>query len=77
MHEMPDEWQAQMAVLLHQWDASWGNVPDEFSVGVEVRAHRGGGRLVPMPEILGNYRHPESDTLRSWMTPAPDRLEAS
>lgn len=68
MHEMPDEWQAKMAELLHEWDAAWDNVPEEFGVGFQVRASRGGGRLVPMPEILVNYRHPDSKTIQSWLT---------
>ena len=69
MHEMPDDWQGRMAALLHEWDEAWSNAPEDVSVGFQVRACRGGGRLVNMPDVLVNYRHPESDRIRSWMTP--------
>lgn len=68
MHHMPDEWQAKMAELLNEWSVAWANAPDEVSVGTRVSAHRG-GRFVKMPEILCNYRHPDSETIRSWMAP--------
>lgn len=68
MHEMPDEWQAKMAELLHQWDDAWDytKLPNHLKVDLEVRAKRN-GRLVELPEDLTNYRHPDSEVIRTWM----------
>jgi len=58
-HEMPDQWQADMARLLSEFDATFPNSP----VGqTQVRAKRGA-----LPEWITNYRHPqrsEIDTAR-------------
>jgi hypothetical protein len=54
MHEMPDEWQAKMAVLLNEWDKTWdtSNLP---SPHVQLKAN---GKFVKTPEFLIAYRHP-------------------
>lgn len=68
MHEMPDEWQAKMAALLEEWDDTWTKVPSDVSLNTCVSVRKG-NRYVKMPSILCNYRHPDSETIRSWMTP--------
>jgi hypothetical protein len=56
MHEMPDEWQAKMAVLLDEWDAAWdwGNCGFD---GTHVSVKRA-NKFVRMPEWLIQYRRP-------------------
>lgn len=68
MHEMPDDWQARMAALLHEWDATWdySKLPDYVKVDLEVRAKKN-GRLIALPEDLTNYRHPDSEVIQRWM----------
>jgi hypothetical protein len=61
MHAMPDEWQGQMAALLEEYDAAYTNLPD---IGSTVRATRG-GRLVAMPELYTNYRHPRREEIEA------------
>ena len=55
MHEMPDEWQGEMARLLREADAAFPGV----ELHTTVRATNRDGRLVPMPRWLLNYRHPD------------------
>lgn len=59
MHEMPDEWQRQMASLLEQYNAAFTRLPN---IGCTVRATRG-GKLVEMPEVYTNYRHPDREEI--------------
>lgn len=54
LHAMPDEWQDRMAVLLQEYEAAFPNQPD---FGTSVRLTRN-GKLVPIPEWVANYRHP-------------------
>jgi hypothetical protein len=61
MHEMPDEWQGKMADLLDEYDATFRNLPD---LGSTVRATRQ-GRIVPMPEVFKNYRHPNRSEIEA------------
>ena len=59
MHEMPDEWQAKMAELLEQYTETFTNLPD---IGCAVRATHD-GKLVEMPTVYTNYRHPRRDEI--------------
>ena len=56
MHEMPDEWQGKMAVLLNEYDEAFPNKPD---IGSRVQVTDLNGRLIPCPAWLKNYRHPD------------------
>jgi hypothetical protein len=55
MHDMPDDWQARLAVLLDEWDAAH---PHKAGFEFKVMAMRE-GRLVPMPGWLLRYRQPD------------------
>lgn len=55
VHEMPDEWQAQMAKLLGEWDVVYQNKPN-LDTCVTIRRN---GRMCKMPAYLTNYRHPD------------------
>jgi hypothetical protein len=59
MHQMPDDWQRQMAALLEEYNATFTNLPD---IGATVRATRD-GKLVPMPDVYTNYRHPRREEI--------------
>jgi hypothetical protein len=58
MHEMPDEWQAKMAALLEEWDATWDWSRQQHFNGVSVRLTYD-KKLVRTPEWIMNYRHPD------------------
>lgn len=60
MHEMPDDWQARMAELLNEWDATWVNQPN-ITTSVNIRSN---GRFVRV-EALNNYRHPDRPFFKS------------
>jgi hypothetical protein len=61
MHEMPDEWQEQMAALLEQLSETFPNAPlDEIHVSVKER-----GKFVSMPDWIG-YRYPDKEALDSF-----------
>lgn len=55
MHEMPDQWQADMARLLSEMDEQFPNSPVGEAV---VRARRGS-----WPDWLLNYRHPQKSEI--------------
>jgi hypothetical protein len=64
MHEMPDDWQKQMAVLMERFDAEF---PEWTEQHLFVTAKRK-GKFEALPEVLCNYRHPnraDIDALRS------------
>lgn len=61
MHDMPDDWQARMAVLLEEFDAVYRNVP-LYDVQVQLKR---GGRYVPMPDWI-SYRHPARATIETF-----------
>lgn len=67
MHDMPDEWQAKMAALLEEWDATWVN-PPHLRTRVTLVSH--GGKLMKMHDWLP-YRHPDNETLASFKEPKP------
>jgi hypothetical protein len=56
MHAMPDLWQRRMATLLKEWDDTW-QWGDDID-GCRAQATKA-GRLVPMPDYIINYRHPD------------------
>lgn len=61
MHEMPDEWQAKMAVLLDEFHDTYRNAPDlDYSVSLSQR-----GKFVRLPDWL-NYRHPDVNEIESF-----------
>ena len=60
MHAMPDEWQADMARLLKEYDAAFPNLP---LLGTSVSAKDAYGHFVRMPEWVGAYRHPDHDAI--------------
>ena len=55
MHEMPDEWQMQMAELLNEWDETWDSdeLPEPFVTA------RKNSKFTKWPRWLLNYRHPD------------------
>lgn len=55
MHEMPDDWQRDMARLLHEYHKAFPNQPD---LGTSVKATTLSGKLTKMPHWVGEYRHP-------------------
>ncbi len=55
MHAMPDEWQAKMAELLHEYDDTF-NTDDLPNSIVQARRN---GKLTRWPEWLLRYRHPD------------------
>lgn len=60
-HEMPDEWQGQMAKLLDEYFAKWQGL-DDAEINFQVLSHVRGKR-VSMPRWLLNYRHPDRDEI--------------
>lgn len=67
MHEMPDDWQARMAVLLHEFDDiyNWPESIDRLTVSVKR-----GNKFAPMPAWLA-YRHPDIATIESFKRKTP------
>lgn len=59
MHEMPDDWQRRMAVLLEEYEDAFPNQPD---LGTRVQCVRG-NRLSKFPEWLLNYRRPDESEI--------------
>lgn len=55
MESMPPEWQQRMAVLLNDYEDA---LPNQPGYGTTVRITQN-GRLVPTPDWLTNYRHPD------------------
>lgn len=62
MHEMPDEWQAKMADLLEQYDATFDR--SDFH-DCKVMAVRDDGKFTRWPEWFLNYRRPDVDQVNS------------
>lgn len=57
MHEMPDDWQKRMAVLLEEMDSAF---PTWGAGGQLYVTAKKSGRFIPLPEWLCNYRRPDS-----------------
>lgn len=68
MHEMPDAWQARMAVLLQEWHEHWDthNTPR-----TRVQAVADDGRITRFPRWLLNYRHPDREAIQALRAPTP------
>ena len=60
MEAMPIEWQDRMAALLQEYDEAFPNWPE--GIGSSVRITKD-GKLIPTPEWLLNYRHPDRDAI--------------
>jgi len=60
MHAMPDDWQARMAQLLSEYDATW----DLSGQPEAMVALRRNGKIVSQPEWLA-YRHPDEAFIES------------
>lgn len=56
MHEMPDDWQERMAVLLEEWDDEHSRLVDTPDTFVSAKRGR---RFCKFPSWLLNYRHPD------------------
>lgn len=68
LHEMPDDWQAQMAKLLNEWDDYW-DVDKMFPSGTHFSYQvnlRRGSRNISMPLWILNYRHPNHEMLEGF-----------
>ncbi len=61
MHEMPDDWQASMAELLHEYDQTYRNLPGH-SVVVQVKKD---GKFTAMPDWVA-YRYPDMEAIESF-----------
>jgi hypothetical protein len=61
MHEMPDTWQASMAVLMAEYFETYKNLP---SLDYEVKL-KSAGKYVGMPDWV-QYRHPDVRTIESF-----------
>ena len=61
MEAMPDDWQERMAVLLNEFGDAFPNQPD---LGTRVQVTQG-GKLIPTPSWLTDYRHPDRSVIDS------------
>ncbi|WP_339521822.1 hypothetical protein [Pseudomonas sp. EA_35y_Pfl2_R111] len=66
MHDMPDAWQADMARLLNEWEATWVNQPN---ISSRVQIVDADGRFMKTPGWLLNYRHPDREQLAAMRSP--------
>lgn len=64
MHEMPDKWQATMAVLLREYDQAYPFLRED-GYGTTVRLTRK-GKLVKTPPWLIDYRHPDRAAIKRY-----------
>lgn len=60
MHEMPDEWQAKMADLLEEYDATFDR---SAFYDCKVMAVGENGKFTSWPEWLLQYRRPDVDRI--------------
>jgi hypothetical protein len=67
LHEMPDDWQKRMAVLLEEFDCEFPNWCDQQLYVVAKRK----GRFERLTDWLCNYRHPDMAAVQS-ARPAPE-----
>lgn len=63
LQAMPDLWKYRFAALMVELDNRFPNFPD---LDWQVRAKGAGGKFVPIPEAMTNYRYPDRDALKSW-----------
>lgn len=65
MHEMPDDWQARMAVLCQEWDAHW-----DFSgcgLGTPTVLQRTNRKFAKWPRFVLEYRHPDREAIQCFL----------
>lgn len=55
MHEMPDQWQSDMARLLKEMDETFDDWAPDTEIKVQFRKRN---RFIRIPEWLCNYRRP-------------------
>jgi len=60
MHEMPDEWQNDMAKLLEEWDRTWTGKDLPLPI---VAAKLDTGKFSRWPNWLLNYRRPNKEEI--------------
>lgn len=72
MHEMPDEWQDQMAALLEQWDETWNT----SHLPTTMVTARSGRKFCKWPDWLLNYRHPDRQEIENVRTKRKERGDA-
>ena len=60
MQSMPIEWQNKMADLLNEYEEAFPNMPEGMGSTVRITHN---GRIVPTPEWLTNYRHPDHEAI--------------
>jgi hypothetical protein len=67
LHEMPDDWQLQMAKLLNEFDDYWdpGKMGSVGNSKFQVNLRRG-NRNIPMPIWVLNHRHPDKELMESF-----------
>lgn len=63
MHEMPDEWQMKMAMLLREWDETWIDTGTDATPIVSLKK---GGKFIKVPEWIKNYRHPDKKMIEGF-----------
>jgi hypothetical protein len=68
MHEMPDQWQADMARLLSEFNETFPNMQPATTIVTATENKR----LVKMPEGAGNYRRPCHAYIQSALPPLPE-----
>lgn len=64
MHQMPDEWQMQMANLIDEYEATW-DIPKEYWCEVEISLKQN-GKYTRMFEWIANYKYPNTEMFNSW-----------
>ena len=63
LQAMPGLWQYRFAALMSELDKEFPNFPD---LNWQVRAKGAGGKFVPIPDAMTNYRHPDREALKAW-----------
>jgi hypothetical protein len=73
MHQMPDEWQKKMAELLEEWEDTWDT--EEVCGGTTVRLTDDRGKLIPTPDWVHNYRHPQQSEIDRYRRKDEENVE--
>jgi len=77
MHEMPDEWQSEMAALLREYRDAFPALPE---IGTRVQCTTLDGKLRSFPDWMLDYRHPDKTEIsraRAVVAPEKDSSEPS
>ena len=72
-HEMPDEWQAKLADLLKEWDATWSD--DCNPIASTTVSRRQGNKFAKFPEWITNYRYPDFEAIEAAKIPKTTEIE--